>query len=52
MILGFAQEKGQDNKSSLKASQINFKISKSARRKLRFNLRMQYNVINNSQNLT
>lgn len=39
MILSFAQEKGQDNKSAFKASHI--KISKSARRKLRYNLRMQ-----------
>lgn len=46
MILSFAQEKGQDFKSALKASLTNFKISKSARRKLRYNLRMQYNVIN------
>lgn len=33
MILSFAQEKGKDNKSALKASCMNFKISKSARRK-------------------
>lgn len=39
MFLSFAQEKGQDFKSALKASLINFKISKSTRRKLRYNLK-------------
>lgn len=52
MILSFAQEKGQDNKSALKASHINFKITKSATRKLRYNLRMQYNITNNNHHLT